>query len=74
MAEERGSLPGSVDIWLSRLVGKTQNAYRRAWEDLFQFTSRKPEEITPDDIGRWLHDLSLYSTASADAGQSKAKP
>ena len=69
MAEARGRLPVSVETWLSRLVGKTQNAYRRAWEDLFQFTGREPEEITPDDISRWLHDLSTRKLRGVKRGK-----
>jgi integrase len=69
MAEARGGLPVSVETWLSRLVGKTQNAYRRAWEDLFQFTGREPEEITPDDISRWLYDLSTRQLRGVKRGK-----
>jgi len=59
----------NVDTWLRRLVGKTQDAYRRAWEDLFQFTGREPEEITPDDIGRWLHDLTTRQLRGVRRGK-----
>ena len=69
MVEARERLPVSVETWLSRLVGKTQNAYRRAWEDLFQFTGREPEEITPDDISRWLHDLSTRQLRGVKRGK-----
>ena len=69
MAKERKPLPVCVDTWISRLVGKTQEAYRRAWEDLLQFTGREPEEITPDDISRWLHDLTTRQLRGVNRGK-----
>lgn len=69
MAEARNPMPACVDTWLSRLVGKTQEAYRRPWEDLLQFTGRGPEEITPDDISHWLHDLTTRQVRGVQKGK-----
>lgn len=69
MAAEHGSLPVSVEAWLGRLGGSTQRAYRRAWIDLFEFTGREPEALTPDDIGRWLSHLSSRSVQGIKRGR-----
>lgn len=69
MSRESCPLPLSVETWLGSLGAQTQATYRRAWVDLIRFTGKHLLEITPEDIARWLIDLTSRRVQGVPRGK-----
>lgn len=69
MSSDSCPLPLSVETWLESLGAQTRETYRRAWVDLIRFTGKHPLEITPEDIARWLIDLTTRRVQGVPRGK-----
>jgi integrase len=45
--------------WLQGKPDNTRSSYKKAMKGFFDFTGRRPEEITPVDVARWKEHLKL---------------
>lgn len=77
---ERGmAAPGAVDkmrvwaeafeAWLDTRAKNTQRAYRKAWENLLDFTQKQPWQIGRADVQNWVKGMRENSLSDATIAQ-----